>query len=152
MNNEYDKVTCFPGNMIFDQSSNSQIFAVNHDMFDNNGSSCHWSKKFPYKVRFPWPTGISIKQDFIVKIYGENLKCFDYKYWNGKNGLIIYIPLDFQVKSQFNGNFMGCELRSSNETICNYKCSCQGELCQAYYIDLQDENESIKICEIEKII
>lgn len=135
--------------MFFD---GSQSFNTNHIIYDNDIATCFTSKKTPFKVRSPWPTGSSSKLDFIVKIIGKNLTCLDFKSWTGKNSVIVYVVLDFQIKSQFIGEFIFCELTKSSGNNCEYKCNCRGKLCQAYFIDLHDESESMTICEIQKII
>jgi len=151
INKQYDQVTCFPGKMIVNEADGQKSFHINHVTFDNDTSTCQLSKSNPFKIRFPWPTSNSDKLSFTVKLEGEALECLDYESWVGKNGLLVYVPLDFQVESTFNGNFKGCNIKTAGSTLCEYNCNCGTSYCQSYYVNFQDESETMKLCEVKTI-
>ncbi|CAD5126976.1 DgyrCDS14973 [Dimorphilus gyrociliatus] len=85
---------------------------------------------------------------FQVNITGENLLCRNENEGIGNKGIFVYMPLENQVNGDFNGNFQSCRLINQNSTVCHYNCNCQLNTCQAVYVNLYDELEVLKVCEI----
>lgn len=100
-------------------------------LFDNDVNTCRSGKRSPYKLRFPWPTSNTDKLEVTVKIDGKNLNCASYESNGFANKIMVYVPLDFQVQSNFKGNFMGCYLRIRKLNSFEYDCNCRGKICQA---------------------
>lgn len=150
INKEYNQVTCFPGSLINSEENESPIVTSFHTVLDFNHGTCYTAKKHPFQLRYPWPTHNNNNIIFNVEITGNNLQCFDSSTWTGNTGLIVYVPIAIQVTPKFTGNFLSCAVKSSISTKCVYRCSCQGEICQAFYIDFKDESEIMKVCEISR--
>lgn len=138
--------------MKHNERDGSLTFLTNHETFDGNSSTCFTGENTPLKLRFPWPTSNSNSLTFTVNVTGENLLCKNHNSWTGKNGLIVYVPLDYQVDSKFTGNFLSCNLKVEKATSCEYVCSCNNKMCQAFYVNLHDNYSSIKICEITTLL
>ncbi|CAD5114083.1 DgyrCDS3231 [Dimorphilus gyrociliatus] len=153
LNKEYDKTTCFAGNLMINEIDNIKTFLTNHAMFDKQLTTCKTITSTPLKIRFPWPTSGSANHNFSIRIDGENLNCYNSRILTltGSN-IIVYVPLDHQINAVFEGNYLSCDLQSVNATSCNFSCNCRGKKCQAVYVNSQDYEERMKICEITKIL
>ncbi|CAD5126749.1 DgyrCDS14804 [Dimorphilus gyrociliatus] len=149
---DYDKNICFYGNFIFDEKLGTKTVSKEHKFFDNDEMTCETIGKMPITVRFPWPSVDNSLSQFKVGIKGENLICYSGFQGKEMNGIIVYLPLDHQINSSFNGNFIACNLILASPVECQYNCNCGDDFCQAFYSNINDKRELMKVCEIETII
>ncbi|CAD5126547.1 DgyrCDS14646 [Dimorphilus gyrociliatus] len=146
-----NRVIAFTAEGLKLKSVGSKIISKDHKIFDNDNESCEVIEQFPITIRFPWPTSNTNKFQFKVDIKGQDMMCYS-AVTGDTNGVVVYIPLEHQIKAKFEGEFFTCKLTLSSPTNCQYSCICGDKYCQAFYVNMVDKRGIMKVCEVTTIL